>query len=61
MKLEKVKTNHGIHIRGPYKGKTAYIGTFIDMPIYEKMVDWLIKNYPEGEKSYEAKHSSTDS
>jgi len=50
MKLEKVKTNHGIHIRGPYKDKTAYIATFIDMPIYEKLVDWIILNYPKTKK-----------
>ena len=51
MRLEKVKTNHGIHIRGPYKGTTAYIATFIDTPKYEKMVDWIIKNYPEKEEA----------
>jgi len=47
MKLEKVKSNHGmLYIRGPYKDRTAYIATFINMPEYEKMVDWIIANYP---------------
>ena len=51
MKLEKVKTNHGIHIRGPYKNCTAYIATFIDMPEYEKMVDWIVANYPNNQST----------
>ena len=57
MKLEKVKTNHGIHIRGAYKNGTAYIANFIDMPEYEKIVDWIIKNYPK-EKTNVEKHNN---
>jgi len=45
MKLEKVKTNHGIHIRGPYKGGTAYIATFYHE--YEWLVDLIIKIHGE--------------
>ena len=46
MRLEKAKTNSEINIRGPYKGGTAYIGRFFPMPEYEKIVDWIVANYP---------------